>query len=205
MRTRHETKTAGGRRSINWWKWVTLVLIGLLLGSGVWFVTKVVTPVTDRVTTPAGPTGEPAFTVSLTKRQLNRIITYYLNDYQKNSQIKYTLTVADQAKLGGSFKFFNQTVDFSLLFDPLVKSNGDIELKATKLNIGQLPVPISYVLSYVGHSYKLPNWVKLNSKQETIVLELSKFKLANGMRAKATKIDLASDEIDLSVFLPSSK
>ncbi|MFD1486243.1 YpmS family protein [Lacticaseibacillus baoqingensis] len=193
------------RRPINLWRWATLILIGLGLGTGIWFTVKVLTPYHDptiATTTSAPETGQPAFSVHLTKRQVNRIVDYYLNDYLKDSDIKYSLTVGDQAVLGGHFKFFGATIKFQLLFDPLVRSNGDVELKAKKLNIGSLPVPISYVLNYVGHSYKLPKWVKLNSSKETVVLKLSKFKLQNKMQIKATKIDLPNDAIDFSVYLP---
>lgn len=192
-------------KTINWWRWVALVLIGLIVGTGVWFTVKVLTPYNDpitKTTTAPAEDGQPALSVHLTKRQVNRIVDYYLNDYLKDSKIKYTLTVGDQAVLGGKFKFFGSTIKFQLLFDPLVKANGDVELKARKLNIGSLPVPISYVLNYVGHSYKLPKWVKLNSSNETIVLKLSKFTMQNGMALKATKIDLPNDEIDFSVYLP---
>lgn len=193
------------KRVINWWRWATLILLGLILGSGIWFTAKILTPYNDQITQSADTdTDHPAFSVQLTKRQVNHIVDYYLNDYLKDSKIKYTLTVGDSAVLGGHFKFFGATIKFGLQFDPLVRANGDVELKATKLNIGSLPVPISYVLNYVGHSYKLPNWVKLNSSKETVVLKLSKFKLQNGMQLKATKIDLPNDDIDFSVYLPSS-
>ncbi|MCI1985935.1 MAG: YpmS family protein [Lactobacillus sp.] len=195
------------KQPINWWRWATLVLLGLLLGTGIWFTAKVLTPYNDptiatSAKTTAEDTAQPAFSVHLTKRQVNRIVDYYLNDYLKDSDIKYSLTVGDQAVLGGKFKFFGSTIKFQLLFDPLVRSNGDVELKAKKLNIGSLPVPISYVLNYVGHSYKLPKWVKLNSSKETVVLKLSKFELQNKMQIKATKIDLPNDAIDFSVYLP---
>ncbi|WP_461213078.1 YpmS family protein [Lacticaseibacillus sp. GG6-2] len=193
------------KKRINWWRWVALVLLGLIIGTGVWFTVKVLTPYNDPITQTTTTTEEdnqPALSVHLTKRQVNRIVDYYLNDYLKDSKIKYTMTIGDQAVLGGKFQFFGSTIKFQLLFDPLVKANGDVELKARKLNIGSLPVPISYVLNYVGHSYKLPKWVKLNSSKETIVLKLSKFTMQNGMALKATKIDLPNDEIDFSVYLP---
>ncbi|WP_125703530.1 YpmS family protein [Lacticaseibacillus daqingensis] len=198
--TRKDSKTP---RHFNGWRLATLILLGLILGSGIWFAVKVATPYETPVTTTKVTTGDPALSVRLTKRQVNRIVTYYLNDFQKDSKVKYTLTVADQAVLGGDFKFFGATIHFELTFDPLVQANGDVVLKARSLNVGSLPVPISYVMSYAGRTFKLPDWVSLNSKKQTIVLELSKFSMSNGMKLKATKIDLPNDEIDLAVFLPT--
>lgn len=198
--TKSENKRARGR--VNLWQWAFLILIGLILGTGVWLGHSVLTPVAQSYSTQDTTTGDPAMTVSLTKRQANEIISYYLNDFQKGSNVKYSLTLADQAVLGGSFKFFGQKVGFSLLFDPLVLKNGNVELKARRLNVGSLPVPISYVMSYAASNYKLPKWVRMNSKQKTVVLDLNKFKMANGMQLKATKIDLPNSQIDFSVYLP---
>ncbi len=189
-------------KSINVWKIISLVLIGLIIGSGLWFAHGVLTPVDQPASTTTSTTSDPVMTVSLTKRQVNQIVTYYLNDFQKGSKVKYSLTMADQAVLGGNFTFFGQKIDFGLLMDPIVLKNGNVELKARQLNVGSLPVPISYVLNYAGKSFKLPKWVTLNSKRETIVLNLNKFKMENGMQVKATKIDLPNDEIDFSVYLP---
>ncbi len=173
-----------------------------MLGTGVWLAHAVLTPVDQSYSTQDTTTGDPAMTVSLTKRQANEIISYYLNDFQKDSNVKYSLTLADQAVLDGSFKFFGQKVGFSLLFDPLVLKNGNVELKARQLNVGSLPVPISYVMSYAAGNFKLPKWVRMNSKQKTVVLDLNKFKMANGMQLKADKIDLPNSQIDFSVYLP---
>lgn len=189
-------------KSFNVWKIISLVLIGLIIGSGLWFAHAVLTPVDQPTSTTTSTTGDPVMTVSLTKRQVNQIVTYYLNDFQKDSKVKYSLTMADQAVLGGNFTFFGQKIDFGLLMDPIVLKNGNVELKARQLNVGSLPVPISYVLNYAAKSFKLPKWVTLNSKRETIVLNLNKFKMENGMQVKATKIDLPNDEIDFSVYLP---
>ncbi|WP_225047277.1 YpmS family protein [Lacticaseibacillus kribbianus] len=192
------------RGKFNWWQLVALTLIGLIIGSGIWFAVRVATPYeTPTSKTEPLKATDPALTVSLTKRQVNKIVTYYLNDFQKNSPVKYSLTVADQAVLSGTFKFFNQSIKFSLLFDPLVRTNGDVELKARSLNVGSLPVPISAVMGYAGRAFKLPDWVSLNSKKATIVIELNKFRMENGMQIRATKIDLPNDEIDLSVYLPT--
>ncbi|MFD1433181.1 YpmS family protein [Lacticaseibacillus yichunensis] len=197
------------RRPGGWWKWLALVLIGLILGSAIWFTVRVAapyeTPTSQTTTAKTATESEPAFTVDLTKRQVNSIISYYLKDYLKSSTIKYTLTVGDHAVLAGNFKFFGATVKFSLLFDPLVKANGDVELKARQLNVGSLSVPVEYVLGYVGRTYKLPKWVSLNNKKETVVLELSKFEMASGMKIKANKLDLTHDAIEFAVYLPAKK
>ena len=192
------------RTGINWWKWLLLVLVGLLLGTGIWFTKTILTPVNINTTAKtATATNEPVFTVKLTKASANRIMAHYLKNYLRDSNVKYAVTLGtNEAALSGKFKFLGNSVKFQLTFDPLVLKNGDVLLKAKDLNVGALPVPISFVMSYIGNSYKIPRWVSLNSKTGTVVLKLSQFKLQNGMTLKATKLDLTNDDLEFAVYLP---
>ncbi len=148
----------------------------------------------------------PVFTVKVTKNSANRIMAHYLKSYLKDSKIKYAVTLGtNEAALSGSFKFLGNAVKFQLTFDPLVLKNGDVLLKAKNLNIGALPVPISFVMSYIGNSYKIPKWVSLDSKAGTVVLKLSQFKLQNGMTLKANKLDLTNDDLEFAVYLPDEE
>ncbi|WP_235803391.1 YpmS family protein [Lacticaseibacillus brantae] len=192
------------KRRFNWWLVATLVLLGLIIGSGAWFISKVTSPIETPESTVAARTDEPVFHVNLTKAQVNRLVSYYLADYLKDSPIKYQLVVGDSAVLSGNFKFLGAKVGFNLEFDPYVLNNGDVQLKARKLNVGSLPVPTSFVLNYVGHSYKLPKWVGLSEKNETVTLHLSQYQLANDMQLRAQKIDLIGDSIQFGIYLPKS-
>lgn len=80
--------------------------------------------------------------------------------------------------------------------------NGDIQLRAKQLAVGQLKVPMSFVFNYIQRQYKFPKWVVLNAHKNRITLRLNEFKLANGMQVKARHIDLKNDKIDLSVYVP---
>ncbi|MFT9152061.1 MAG: YpmS family protein [Lacticaseibacillus paracasei] len=192
---------------INWWKWAFLILIGLILGSGVWFTKTVLAPVSLNTATETKTiSNDPVFTVKVTKSSANRIMAHYLKTYLKDSPIKYAVTLGNnEAALNGSFKFLGNNVKFQLTFDPLVLKNGDVLLKSKKLNVGTLPVPISFVMSYIGHSYKIPSWVSLDSKAGNVVLRLSQFKLQNGMTLRATKLDPTNDDLEFAVYLPDNQ
>ncbi|KRO18268.1 hypothetical protein IV56_GL001399 [Lacticaseibacillus saniviri JCM 17471 = DSM 24301] len=192
------------KKKFNWWRLVALVVIGLNLGVLGFVGYRAMKPVEMPVSNQA-LSGQPALNVNLTRDQANRIVDYYLNDYLKDSPVKYKLTLGDSALLSGQFKFLGASVDFQLQFDPLVLANGDVVLKARKLNVGSLPVPIGFVLNYIGNSYKLPAWVKLSNSKETVTLQLSKLKMANGMRLRATKLDLTNDALSFAVYLPQTK
>lgn len=197
-----ETKKRTVKKPLNWWKWLFIALVAILLGSGAYLGVKLTT------TPPADTSSEqlikrdPTFAINLKKSQVNAVIIYYLNHYLKDSKIKYEFDLDDQAILKGKFKLLGYPVPFSIYFDPYVKENGDVQLKARRMAIGSLSVPIKTVMNYIGNSYKFPKWVVLDSKQKTILLKLNQFKMKNGMQIKATRIDLPNDKIDLNVYIP---
>ena len=114
---------------INWWKWAFLILIGLILGSGIWFTKTVLAPVSLNTATETKTiSNDPVFTVKVTKSSANRIMAHYLKTYLKDSPIKYAVTLGNnEAALNGSFKFLGNNVKFQLTFDPLVLYYIDID------------------------------------------------------------------------------
>jgi uncharacterized protein YpmS len=129
--------------------------------------------------------------VSLNKKQVNALADYYVNKSLQNSAVKYRFQVTDHALISGSTKVLGANVNFVLLLKPTVLSSGDVQLKAEKLSVGALPVPISFVMSYIAKNYPLPNWVAMDTKQETITLHLTA--IGNGK-----KLSFAAKKIDLS-------
>lgn len=201
-KTRPQTpKPKKPRGPINWWKWVTIIIVGLVLGAGftVWRSVQAPVETTTKVATVSSKGS--VMHVSFTKKELNRLIDNYLKSYLKQGDVQYTLTVGNHAVVKGSFKFFGAKINFGLQCDPYVQTNGNILLKATRLNVGTLSVPITYVMGYVAKNYNLPEMVHLDSKENTIVLRLNQFDLGNGLRVKADRIDLQHDEIDLTGYL----
>lgn len=189
------------RKPINWWKWVTIILVGLILGTGITVWHAVQAPVEQTKTVATVNSKGSVMHVSFTKKELNRLIDNYLKNYLKQGDVQYSLTVGNHAVVKGSFKFFGAKINFGLQCDPYVQTNGNILLKATKLNVGTLSVPLSYVMGYVAKNYNLPDMVTLDSKQNTITLRLNQFDLGNGLHVKADRIDLQHDEIDLTGYL----
>ncbi|QGG59375.1 YpmS family protein [Loigolactobacillus bifermentans] len=197
------TKQQRQRKPVNVWKWLFIGLVVILLAIGVYYVPK--------LTTTAEPQNapqeklikrDPTFGISLKKQQVNAIVGYYLEHYLKNSKVKYQFSLGNQAVLKGKFKLLGYPVPFSLYLAPYVRSNGDVALKARRLAIGTLKVPIKVVMNYIGHTYKFPKWISLNSKDQTILVKLNQFKMKNGMQIKAKRIDLPHNDIDLNVYIP---
>ncbi|WP_314059455.1 YpmS family protein [uncultured Vagococcus sp.] len=201
------TSTENGFKKLlkNPWKMAFLVLIGLLIGATVFLVSRMMTarestykPAEESVSNEQDAT----FQVQLKKHQVNQIISYYLNDFLKDSGVQYDFYLEDRALLNGTFKVLGYDMQFYLYFDPYVTEEGNIQLKATSISIGSLPLPISEIMKYVAKDFDVPKWVEVLPKEQTIVLHLDEFKLQNGMFVKAEKINLIDDDIRFNVYLP---
>lgn len=189
----------------NPWKIAFLLLIGLLLGAMLFLYLRVTAvrepeyrPLKDEVSLK----GDPTFQVQFKKKQVNQVISYYLNDFLKDSGGQYSFYLEDQALLNGTFSVLGHDVQFYLYFDPYVMENGNVQLKAKSLSIGTLNLPISEIMKYIGSSFDLPKWVEINPKEKVVVLHLDQFKLQNGMHTRAEKINLIDDDIRFNVYLP---
>lgn len=193
------------RKLENPWKLAFFLVMGILIGISCFIFIRV-----NTLREPEGfienisiqSDDEPALQIQMTKSQTNKLINYYLNEFQSNSPVKYNFILDKQALLNGKFKFLGADLNFYLYFDPYVTTNGEVQLKAKSLSIGSLPLPISELMNFIKKNFDLPLWVEVDSKKEMIILHLNQFKLENGMFFNVEKIDLIDDDISVSVFLP---
>lgn len=174
----------------NWWKMSFLGLIGLLIIGFVIFIVMATRPVKVAATATASA-DTTNIDVTLNKKQVNALADYYVDKSLKNQSMKYRFQVANRAMLTGSTEVLGAHVNFSLLFKPTVLPSGDVQLKAQKLSIGALPVPVSFVMNYIAKNYPLPKWVAMDSGQKTMTLHLTA--IGNGK-----KLSYAAKTIDLS-------
>lgn len=192
----------------NIWKWLFLGLVTILLGVSLTVVTRLKTqrePAFESQKTALVNQGEPAFQIQLKKKQINRLIDYYLNEFLGETGVKYRFYLEDQAMLKGNFNLLGQKMGFYLYFEPYVLDNGNVLLQAKSLSIGTLSLPVKDILRYVGNQMKIPDWVEIQSQKEAVVLHLDQFQLQNGMYAKMEKINLIDDDIRMNIYLPLEK
>lgn len=190
------------KRTINYWKYSFIVLLAVVIGTVGLVGYNVTAPKTEMIKTEKIIKADSTFEIQMHKRQINSLVTYYLQNYLEDSKIKYQLTLDQQAILSGQFKFLGFPVEFNLFFEPYVLENGDVQLRAKQLAVGQLKVPMSFVFNYIKRQYKFPKWVILDEHKSRITLRLNEFKLENGMQVTAKHIDLKNDKIDLNVYIP---
>lgn len=209
-KTQRPAKKMHLKNRINGWKIATLLLLGLILGGGFYLFSLVRTDreadyQTTTKTTPT--TGEQTAILSMetNKEKVNLLIDHYLDEYLSNEQVKYEFYLENQALLKGKFELLGYPLNFYLYFEPYVMEDGDVQLKAKSVSIGALGIPIKEVLRYIRSNFDFPKWIEVSLEDETIVLHLSQFDLATGLKIKADKINLVDDDIRFNLYLSQDK
>lgn len=201
-----QSKKSKMAKTINPWKLAFLGLIGVLVGFLLFIgirATQVREPDFDSSKI-AKRSGNPVLTIQSNKQQINELIAFYLDDFQKNSDVTYDFYLENEAMLAGNFKILGHPIQFNLYFDPYVMDNGNVQLKAKSLSIGTLGLPIRDILGFVQRDYNLPDWVEVMPEDKYILLRLDKFQMQNGLFIRADKINLIDDDIRVSIYLPET-
>lgn len=198
---KQQSETA--KKKINLWKYAFLILFACILGLGVFLWTRISAPREDSSifeTTQSDSTS--SFQVEMNKEQANKLISYYLNDFLKDSGIKYNFYLENQALLNGTFKLLGHDVSFYLYMEPTVIDNGNLQLKAKSISLGTLNLPTSTVLTYIKKQFELPEWVVVDADKEVMYLYLSEWEIQKDTRIGIDEINLVDDDILIDVYLP---
>ncbi len=192
-------------QKINKWKVAFLLLVGALIGSGIFLYSRLTEErevLTQEIPELVAKEGTPVLSVSSNKEQINSLITFFLDRYQADSDVKYQFTLENQALLTGEFEILNFPLTFYLYFQPYVMDTGNVQLKATSLSVGTLTIPIKQVMKMVQNNFKFPDWVEVDPDNGTIMIRFDQFRMQNGLFIRAEKIDLVDDDIQVNLYLP---
>ena len=142
------------------------------------------------------------FQVTTNKEDLTLLINRYLEKEGLNGPVHYEVNLNDEVELFGYLPIFSSDIEMKLTFEPIPLENGDLTLKQKSISIGQLSLPVSYVMKFIENQYKLPSWVNINPDDETIDVHLTNMKIGDGMAAEVEEFDLKNDQIRFNLLLP---
>ena len=138
--------------------------------------------------------GQASFTVAVDRKELNALVEQYLNnDPALKDKFRFEMTKSGMM-VYGTYKLLGQNVDFGMKMVPEVTKNGGILLHAKSVAVGQLPLPVKYVMGYLGNMVDLPKWLTIDTSEQTILIDLGKAPKVQVMRVKAVTIDPAKDK-----------
>ncbi|MFM0899685.1 YpmS family protein [Streptococcus suis] len=187
--------------NLNIWKWLFLAQLALLIGCGIVLYTRIQTDredLTKLVQTSTEDTKVGTF--STNREQLNQTLTNYLKDYQ-TEEFSYQLFVtSQQVVFEGSYQIFGVTIPLYIYFQPSKVEDGSILLRIIEISAGSLSLPKAEVLAYLQKNYKLPAFVKIDSEQAQVQVQLTELNNKFGLYGKANTIDLYNDQFIVDIY-----
>ncbi|MBB4826052.1 uncharacterized protein YpmS [Sporosarcina luteola] len=142
-------------------------------------------------------------TVKATKEDLEGIANGYISKAVNSDTMPVTMQVGDDVVLHSEATVFSFKLPVTMHFDPIVREDGNLILKQSSMEIGNLNIQPATILKFLKDSVKLPNWVMVRPKEEEIFINLSEIPISGKIRLKAKTFNLAQDEIELEVIIPN--
>ena len=201
--TRENRKT---KRQRNGWKWAFFILLASILALFGWLVYRL-QPVgqengSSEVVSRVETEGVLTFDLSTNKDDLNHLVNLYLEEELGEEFEGYAVSIDDYVDLTGTIDVLGFPVQFTLIMDPLVMENGDLQLKAETIQLGSFDLPLSLTMNILSQQLDLPEWMRVNSEDEYILVAFNEFQLENGAYFQMDYIDLEEDDIRVTIFLP---
>lgn len=138
--------------------------------------------------------GQASFEVSISRKELNALVEKYINaDPSLRKQFRFEMQKQGMM-VYGTYRLFGQSVDFGMQMTPEVTQNGGILLHADSVAVGQLPLPVKFIVNYFGKKVDLPKWLIPDSHKQTLLIDLGKAPKVQGVRVKAVQIDPKNDK-----------
>lgn len=189
----------------NYWKWAFWLVVIFILAIGLITFERATAPVKVPTQTNALAKTENSFEITLNRKQVNALSSNYLDRFLKGNNIKYKFIVGSKyATVIGSTHFLGAKIQFAINFIPVRLSNGNVLLKAKGLSVGRLNLPLKYVMGYIKKQYKLPNWVYINQKKKTVLLDLNKYSKHRSLHYSAKTIDMDNGVFQFIVSIPKN-
>ncbi|HJA26954.1 MAG TPA: YpmS family protein [Candidatus Limosilactobacillus intestinigallinarum] len=192
------------KKHFNGWKWAFIVLLAAIVISGAVVVHKATAPApAPEVSRPVNAS-DTSLTVDLNRKQVNALSANYLNKFLKGQQVKYHFIVGEKyATLVGDTKFMGIKVRFALNFVPQMTKEGNVLLKAKGLSVGQLNIPLRFVMGYIAKNYNIPKWVAIDAKKKTVLLDLNRYSRHRSLKYSAQEINMADGHFRFLITVPT--
>ncbi|MFE8695814.1 YpmS family protein [Cytobacillus sp. FJAT-53684] len=186
------------------WKKLFFLLLGVIVACIVVLFVLMNIPATDKeyILENIKEENYVPFKIQTDKQDLNKLINHYLKKEGLTGGIDYQVILNEEVELYGLIPVFSQDIQLKLTFEPRILDNGDIELQQKSISVGQLQLPVSFVLKLIEDKYKLPEGVTIHPGEERIYVSLQKMKLKSDVKVKVDEFNLKTDDIRFSLFVP---
>jgi uncharacterized protein YpmS len=179
----------------NKWKGIFLVYVVVQLIAISIFLVWIIRPVEKKQVTDMPNREGIAIELQTTKEDVNEMIKHYLEKENISSPVQFDVYLTDKVELYGSLPVFSEEIQFKMTFEPMALENGDLLLKQESVSVGNLNLPVSFILKLIQKSYHLPTWVSIDSKEEEIYVSMRELNIRDDLAIYAQTFDLKNNDI----------
>jgi uncharacterized protein YpmS len=139
------------------------------------------------------------------KSELTKLINNYLKKESKNNPLDYEVILNEEVLLIGSITAFNRELHLEMKFNPIVTPEGNLVLEQETISLGQLMLPVPFVLTYIKENYILPKWVTIDPKEELIFVSVREMDIKSDVDVRVDTFNLETDDISFKLIVPLTK
>ena len=189
---------------MNRWKISFFALAGLIVAAIAYLIFLISSPASSEPLpdTKVVDGSDYVLAVEATKEDFEGIANTYIKKAMKGEPLPVTIEVGEDVTLFSEMTVFSFTLPVIMHFDPVVREDGNLILKQSSMEIGQLNIPPSTVLKILRDSVKLPPWMIVRPKEEELFIDLSAIAVSGDIQVRAKTFNLAEDEIVLEIVIP---
>lgn len=203
MDDQKRSKNKRNNSRINWWKWAFLGLIAIIIIVSIQLMSSIETVSINEpnMDTVAYTNQEMVFTTSATREDTEQFINTFLSTTLDEEYDNFSVEIQDQLNVHGQLEVFQFTVPFTLSFDPYVLENGNVQLRADTVELGNFSLPVGATMSLLANQLEVPYFISIDSESEMIVINLNEFSEEQDIGIQMVRIDLPEDVIQMNLYV----
>jgi uncharacterized protein YpmS len=187
------------------WKKAFFILLAINVGILLFLFVSISIPIKDKMIKQEEIRlqGYVPFLIHTQKDNLNKLINHYIEKEADDGPINYQVVLRDEVELYGTIPIFSEEIQMKLTFEPEALDNGDLILKQKSMVIGQMQLPVTYVLKFIADRYHLPKGVTIQPNDKLVYISMQKLKLKSDFKVRVKEFDLTSDDISFQLYVPT--
>ena len=203
MDEQRRAKNREKKSSVNWWKWAFLGLVLVLILFVVQLMGSIQSvsinePNNNEVT---HTDQEMVFTTTANRKDTEQFINTFLSTVLNEEENNLSVELKDQLLVHGQLEVFQLNVPFTISFDPYILENGNVQLRASAVELGTFSLPVGATMSLVADQFYVPDFIAIDSEEEMIVINLNEFNTEQNIGVEMVRIDLPEDEIQMNLYI----
>jgi len=203
MDEQRRAKNREKKSSVNWWKWAFLGLVLVLILfvvqlMGSFQSVSINEPNNNEVT---HTDQEMVFTATANREDTEQFINTFLSTVLNEEENNLSVELKDQLLVHGQLEVFQLNVPFTISFDPYILENGNVQLRASAVELGTFSLPVGATMSLVADQFNVPDFIAIDSEEEMIVINLNEFNTEQNISVEMVRIDLPEDEIQMNLYI----